>query len=252
MNSNNFKPAMFTFLAFVLFGLYHLYITNPQAFDRLKVAAIFGIIHSQMLIEYTIANGKKIWHACEKYVQKNLIPREKIFSNEHILECTAISYHLNDSLGGSMVRHQFTKKDIDEGKIIRNNSIIITEIKFDTLDVVRLIYHYGRDYSMKNMQELIENQFVGGYPEPLHCPFICVDVVYADNRYDITGMLKEYLYSGNNILSLGFIRMLMLEHLDVFIKPNTPFSIHTVDHEVKMNNIYCTGDEGDGSYYYKL
>lgn len=241
-----------SFLAFILFGIYHVCVLNPEAFNALKMFALFSVIQGQMFLEHCVAEGKKVWHRCEKYVQKNLVTREKIFSNEHILSCSVISYNLNDNSTGSKTSLGFSNALIKEAYIVPNNSLIITEIKFDTLDVVRLTYNHNITYPMEVMHEVIDKQFACGYPTKLQCPFMCVEVVYNDNRYDVTGLLKEYLYSGNIILSSQFTRMLMWEHLDVYIKPNTPFSLHTVDHEVNMNDIHFVGDEEHGSYAYAL
>ena len=240
---------MWSFLAFILFGIYHVHVVNPEAFNTLKMFALFSAIQGQMFLEHCVAEGKKVWHQFEKYVRKNLVAREKIFSNDHILSCSVISYNLNDN---SKHNFGFSNALINEAYIVPKNSIIITEIKFDTLDVVRLTYNHNITYPMEVMHGVIDKQFAGGYPTRLPCPFMCVEVVYNDNRYDVTGLLKEYLYSGNIILSSQFTRMLMWEHLGVYIKPNTPFSLHTVDHEVNMNDIHFVGDEEHGSYAYEL
>jgi hypothetical protein len=209
--------------------------------------AIFSVLHAQMFVEHAVNEGKRLWNICETYVKKN-IPREKLFSNEHILECYAISYCLNND-NITKVPFKFSKSMVDEGTIIPNDGFIVTEIKFDTLETVRLTYGYRTQYSMKQMWNLIEKDFVVGYPTRLKCPFMCVEVLYDDNRYDVTGLLKEYLYPVNIILNKQFIRMFMSEHLGVYIKPNTPFSLHTVDHDVNMNDVHFGINENDGDYY---
>ena len=232
---------MLTFLAFIFFGLYHIYVTNPQAFNTLKMMAIFGVLQAQMFVEHAVTEGKKFWYKCEKYVQKNVVTREKIFSNQHILECAAISYILKGDTG-LKVPFKFSKSMVADGTIIPNDGFLVTEIKFDTLETVRLTYGYNTQYSMGRGWDLIEKDFAGGYPTQLKNPFMCVEVVYDDNRYDITGLLKEYLYAGNIILSSQFIRMFMFEHLGVYIKPNVSFSLHTVDHNVNMNDVHFDTD----------
>jgi hypothetical protein len=232
---------MIMFFAFMMFGLYHVYITNPQAFNTIKMMAIFGLLHAQMFVEHAVTEGKKFWYTCEKCFQKNLVTREKIFSNEHILECNAVYYNLkNEKI--SKIPFKFSKSMVDEGTIIPNDGFIVTEIKFDTLETVRLTYGYFTQYSMKEMWNLIEKDFVGGYPTRLKCPFMCVEVLYDDNRYDVTGLLKEYLYPGNVILSSQFIRMFMFEHLGVQINHNVSLSLHTVDHDVNMKEVTFDAD----------
>jgi hypothetical protein len=244
---------MIMFFAFMMFGLYHLYVTNPEAFNRLKIFAIFSVLHAQTFIEHAVNEGKKLWHICERYVKKNMVLRENVFSNQHILECYAISYRLHgENNSPSKVPYKFSKSVVEEGRIVNNDTMFVTEIRFDTLESVRLVIS-SKDtfYSMKHMYEKIEAEYVVGYPTRLKCPFMCVEVLYDDNRYDVTGLLKEYLYPGNTILSETFIRMFMFEHLGVYIKPKTPFSLHIVDHNVNMNDIHFGIDEDTG-YSYEL
>ena len=242
---------MLMFFAFIMFGLYHLYVTNPQAFSTLKMMTLFGLLQAQMFVEHCFVEGKKFWYTCEKCVQKNLVAREKIFSNEHILESNAIYYNLNTDKNDNnykitKIPFKFSKSIVDEGTIIPNDGFIVTEIKFDTLETVRLTYGYKTQYSMKQMWNLIEKDFVGGYPTQLKNPYMCIEVVYNDNRYDVTGLLKEYLYAGNTILSDKFIRMFMFEHLGVHINQNVSFSLHTVDHDVNMKEVKFDGNEEHG------
>ncbi len=242
---------MLMFFAFIMFGLYHLYVTNPQAFSTLKMMTLFGLLQTQMFVEHAVTEGKKFWYTCEKCVQKNLVAREKIFSNEHILESNAVYYNLSNdnNYKSTKIPFKFSKSMVDEGTIIPNDGFIVTEIKFDTLETVRLTYGYKTQYSMKQMWNLIEKDFAGGYPTQLKNPFMCIEVVYNDNRYDVTGLLKEYLYAGNTILSDKFIRMFMLEHLGVHINQNVSFSLHTVDHDVNMKEVKF---DADVDYDYQL
>ena len=237
---------MLAFCAFALLGIYHVCVTYPDVYNTLKMMAIFGVLQTQMIVEHSVNECKRLWNICESYVKKN-IPREKLFSNEHILECYAISYCLNNDKI-TKIPFKFSKSMVDEGTIIPNDGFIVTEIKFDTLETVRLTYGYKTQYSMKQMWNLIETDFAGGYPTQLKNPYMCVEVVYDDNRYDVTGLLKEYLYPGNIILDKQFIRMFVSEHLGVYIKPTASFSLHTVDHDVNMNDVQFRVDEDDYSY----
>jgi len=245
------------FFAFIMFGLYHIYVTNPQAFNTIKMMTLFGLLQAQMFVEHVVTEGKKFWYTCEKCIQNNLVSREKIFSNEHILEANAVYYNLNTDKNDNddkitkitKIPFKFSKSIVDEGTIIPNDGFIVTEIKFDTLETVRLTYGYKKQYSMKQMWNLIEKDFVGGYPTQLKNPYMCIEVVYDDNRYDVTGLLKEYLYAGNTILSEKFIRMFMFEHLGVQINHNVSFSLHTVDHDVNMKEVKFDGNE---EYGYEL
>jgi hypothetical protein len=240
---------MFMFCAFMVFGLYHIYVVNPAAFNTIKMMAIFGLIQAQMFVEYSLNEGKKYFHICEKYVKKNIIPRENIFSNEHILECYAISYCLDrDDSKPAKIPYKFSKSVVDEGRIINKDTMFVTEIKFDNLESVRLVDSSNHTfYPMQPKHRMIDSGYSVGYPTRVKCPFICVEVIYEDIRYDITGLLKEYLYPGNVILSKQFIRMLMFEHLGLYIKPNTSFSLHTVDHEIKINVVHFNA--GDDNCY---
>lgn len=239
---------MLTFIAFMLFGLYHIHVTNPEAFNAIKMTAIFTLLQAQMFIEHVVTEGKKLWHLCDKYIQKNMVVREKIFSNEHILECNAICYNLTDNKI-TKIPFKFSKSMVNDGTIIPNNGFIVTEIKFDTLETVRLTGGYKTQYSMKQGFDMIEDKVSSGYPTRVASPFMCVEVLYDGNRYDITGVLKEYLYAGNKILSSAFIRMFMFEHLGVNINKNSEFSLHTVDQSVNINDIHFDGHE---EYVYEL
>jgi hypothetical protein len=239
---------MLTFIAFMLFGLYHIYITNPEAFNAIKMTAIFTLLQAQMFVEHVVTEGKKLWHNCDKYIQKNMVVREKIFSNEHILECNAIYYNLKEDII-TKIPFKFCKSMIDDGTIIPNDGFIVTEIKFDTLETVRLTGGYKTQYSISNGWKMIEDGFASGYPTRVESPFMCVEVLYDGNRYDITGVLKEYLYAGNKILSSAFIRMFMFEHLGVNINKDAEFSLHTVDQAVNINDIHFDGHE---EYVYEI
>lgn len=239
---------MLTFIAFIFFGLYHVHVTNPAAFNQLKMMAIFSLLHVQMFVEYFLTEVKKVCYKCDKYIQKNLVVREKLFSNEHILECNVVYYNLKQDKV-TKIPFKYSKSMVNDGTIIPNDGIIVTEIMFDTLETVRLTGGYKTQYSMKQGFDMIEQQFAGGYPTKLQCPFMCVEVVYGDARYDITGLLRDYLYSGNTILGSKFIRMFMFEHLGVYITPNAQFSLHTVDHNVNINDIHFDGHE---DYSYEL
>jgi len=240
---------MLTFACFIFLGLYHVYVTNPPAFNTLKMTAIFTLLQAQLLIEHVVTEGKKAFNYCNKYYQNNIVIREKIFSNKHILECNAIYYNLKDSKI-TKIPFKFSKSIIDDGTIIPNDGIIITEIKFDTLETVRLTGEYKTQYSMTQGFNMIEQKFGNDWqPTRMASPFICVEVTYDGSRYDITGLLKEYLYAGNSILSDKFIRMLMFEHLGININPNSRFSLHTVDHEVNVNDVHFDGHE---DYVYNL
>jgi hypothetical protein len=211
------------------------------------MSAIFGVLHAQMFFEHVICEGKKVWRVCNNYIQKNIVVREKIFSNGHILECTAISYDLN----GEYINRKpfkFTQSMIDDDATIRNNGIIVTEIKFDNFDCVKLTSGYDALYSMKTMYETINEQFAGGYPSEVS-PFMCVDIRYDDNKYDVTGLLREYLYKGNTILTSKFIRMFMFEHFCVNIKKNDTFSLHIVDKDVNISEIRFDGHD---DYVYEV
>jgi len=239
---------MWTFIAFLFFGLYHIYVTNPQAFNTIKMTAFFGLLQAQMFVEHAVTEGKKLWNTCNKYIQKNVVVREKIFSNEHILECNAVYYNLTqDKI--TKIPFKFTESMVNDGTIIPNYGMIVTEIKFDNLETVRLTGGYKTQYSMAQGFNMIEDKFAGGYPTRVDSPFMCIEVLYAGNRYDITGLLKEYLYTGNSILSSKFIRMFMFEHLGVHIKKNDDFSLHMVDQAVNINDIHFDGHE---DYVYEL
>jgi hypothetical protein len=223
-------------------------VTNPEAFNAIKMTAIFTLLQAQMFVEHCLTEGKKLWYTCDKYIQKNMVAREKIFSNEHILECNAIYYNLKDDKI-TKIPFKFSKSMVDDGTIIPNYGIIITEIKFDTLETVRLTGGYKTQYSMTSGWRMIEDKFYSGYPTTVASPFMCVEVLYDGNRYDITGVLKEYLYAGNSILSSAFIRMFMFEHLGIHIKHDATFSLRTVDQSVNINDIHFDGHE---EYVYEL
>ena len=239
---------MLTFIAFMLFGLYHIHVTNPEAFNAIKMTTIFALLQAQMFVEHAVTEGKKLWHACDKYVQKNMVVREKIFSNEHILECNAVYYNLKEDKI-TKIPFKFSSSMVNDGTIIPNNGMIVTEIKFDTLETVRLTGGYKTQYSMTQGFNMIEDKFASGYPTRVPSPFMCVEVLFNGNRYDITSALKEYLYEGNKVLSSEFIRMFMFEHLGVHINHNAEFSLHIVDQAVNINDIHFDGHE---EYVYEL
>lgn len=233
---------MLSFLLLMLFGIYHVYVTSPQTFDTIKMMGIFGLIQTQMFVEHAVNEGKKIFRLCESYVNKNFIPREKLFSNEHILECNVISYCLEDN--PSKNKYKFSKNRLDEQTTIKKDTIFVTEIKFDNFVRVGLVNPSNEPvYSMQTEYKRIEEEYSSGYPNRIKCPFMCVEVIYDENNIDITETLKEYLYPGNIILNKHFIRMVMFEHFGIYIKPNTPFSLHTVDHEVNINDVHFNTDE---------
>lgn len=239
---------MWTFLAFIALALYHMSIVNPEAFNAIKMTAIFGLLQAQMFVEHAVTEGKKLLHTCNKYIQKNMVVREKIFSNEHILECNAVYYNLKgDKI--TKIPFKFCKSMVNDGTIIPNDGFIVTEIKFDNLETVRLTGGYKTQYSMAQGFNMIEDRFASGHSKRVASPFMCIEVLYAGNRYDITGLLKEYLYAGNSILSSKFIRMFMFEHLGVHISESSDFSLHTVDQAVNINDIHFDGHE---DYVYEL
>jgi hypothetical protein len=240
---------MLTFLAAILFGVYHVYITNPESFNVVKTMAIFGVLHVQMFVEHAVNESKKLWYICEKYVKKNIVPREKIFSNKHILECRVISYDLEGSVSKKMPI-AFTEQLITEEPVIESNTLSVTEIVFDNLEKVRLVS--PSTYSVREQYNKIEQMFTDGCPTRLKCPFMCVEVLYDENRYDITSLLKEYLYTGNVILNLPFIRMFMIEHLGVYVKPGEAISLHMVDHDVNISDIHYHGRDKHMHYDYVL
>jgi len=245
---------MLTFLAFICFGLYHVYVTNPAAFNTIKMMTVFSILHAQMFVEHAVTEGKKLWNTCEIYVKKNMVPREKIFSNEHIMECRAISYCLDrDPEHPTKNTYKFSQNTMGEGASITKDTMVVTEIVFDNLETVRLISS-PRDtmYSMKDHHKKIDEKFSSGYPTREKCPFMCVEILYNDNRYDITSLLKEYLYIGNSILSFPFIRMFMFEHLGVYIKPGDSVTLYTVDHHVNTASIEFYGHENHTHYDYMI
>jgi hypothetical protein len=238
---------MLSFLAFMLLGIYHIYVINPEMFNIVKMVSIFSIIQAQMFIEHSINEVKTLWHKCNKYIQNNIIIREKMFTNPHILECNVVSYDLsNDTI--TTIPYNF--KTLMSYIMVPSDGIIITEIKFDTLETIRLTTGYMENYSMGQGMEMIEQKFPNGYPERVQSPFICVEVMYDGNRYDLTNSLKEYLYAGNRILSSRFVRMLMRKHLNVYIKPSSSFSLHTVDQHVHVNDIHFNDVHVD--YVYEL
>ncbi len=223
----------FSFFAFLAFGLYHIYVTNPQAFMHIKMTIVFGLLQFQMFFENLLNEGKQFYNKYNRYVLTHLVNRKKMFKNNNIIECTAHVYNLDRTT------HQKIKFDgIAETLITPPNTIvIITEIKFDNLKSVRLTHNSNEQYSFKKVQDLIDNNYARGYPAQLPFPFMCVVVVYDDNKYEVTKFLSEYMHSKNEILSLNFVKMIMFEHLGVVIKNNSPVYLDMVDKDLNIKYV---------------
>ena len=240
------------------FTIYFIKLNYPDMYEKIKFYSLICILRLQVMLEILFVNCSNYYKIWKQYVRKSLNKNVKIFSNEHIESVDVVVYDLQDDETPKKRTFNFTNKALDLVTGIVRGTINVIEINFDNYTKVCLVNNEHPVFEKPSFKlseilyDIIEKESAGGYFTPVESPFMCVEVKYNDNKYDITQHIKNYMYTGNVILNHSFIRMIMYTAFKTYIPPNSKFSLHTIDKNVNFNTINFSEDNIHGSYAYEI
>lgn len=225
-----------TIIAFSSYGIYHYYTNYPQSFETVKNEFIWWIFYNYMKL--WSLNEQLIKYSKSLYIKlrKLLNIREKVFTNKHINKCNVITYELNVIPNGLKTIYNVNSAMLTTNPTIFTGCVSVVEIIFDNSMVVNYTLEPDKEIRLKEIYDMVELKHACGYPTPAESPMLCVEVAYDNVRYDITLLLKNYLYATNVILCSKFVRMIMYQYLDKYIHPNETFVLHTIDRNMNFKS----------------
>ena len=66
--------------------------------------------------------------------------------------------------------------------------------------------------------------------------FLNIELVINENEYDLNSIVNKYCVSGNNILSIDFLRYILHDYLEVELE-NEDYKINIIDKNIVMFDI---------------